>query len=54
MQVLTDNWEEDEDEMMVALNPATTVAGMPASQRQTLETLVNDYQHCAPRGGAIA
>ena len=52
--MLTDKWEEDDDEMMVVLNPATTVAGMPASQRQDLETLVHEYQHCSSAKGSGA
>lgn len=38
----------EEDEMMVALNPATTIAGMPASQRRLLRSLVSDYHECNP------
>lgn len=33
--------------MMVALNPATTIAGMPDSQRKLLRTLVADYHECS-------
>ncbi|CAM9711384.1 unnamed protein product [Ectocarpus sp. 12 AP-2014] len=47
VKVLTDRWEVDEEEMMVALNPATTIAGMPDSQRQLLRTLVADYHECS-------
>ncbi|CAM9868139.1 unnamed protein product [Ectocarpus sp. 4 AP-2014] len=47
VKVLTDRWEMDEEEMMVALNPATTIAGMPDSQRQLLRTLVADYHECS-------
>lgn len=46
--MLTDRWEVDEEELMVALNPATTIAGMPASQRQLLRSLVSDYHECNP------
>lgn len=45
--MLTDKWEMDEDDMMVALNPATTIGGMPAQERQRLQNVVNEYRDCS-------
>lgn len=52
-QVLTDRWDMDEDETMVALNPATTVAGMPKAQREGLRNVVGDWYQCS-RNKAVA
>lgn len=47
VKVLTDQWELDSDEEMVALDPAKTVAGMPADDRAELTRVVGEWHECA-------
>lgn len=43
----------DEDETMVALNPATTVAGMPKAQRQDLANIIGQWSDCSKKAVAL-
>lgn len=40
-------WQNDEEEMIVALNPAITMAGMSESERQHLDQAVAEYSECS-------
>lgn len=47
VKVLTDQWEVDEDEEMVALDPAQTVAGMAANDQTALLRAVEEWHACS-------
>lgn len=47
VRVLTDEWELDEDEDMVVVNPAVTVAGMTRADRARLEMVMREWLGCS-------
>lgn len=46
VKVLTDQWHVDQDESMVTLNPAVTVAGMSSTRQIELQRVVQDWREC--------
>lgn len=47
VKVLTDRWEVDEDEAMIALNPAIAMAGMLPAERAELQKIVEEKHECS-------
>lgn len=45
VRVLTDRWSPEEEETMVTLEPATTVAGMGRNQAK-LGSIIREYRDC--------
>lgn len=45
VRVLTDRWSPEEEETMMTLEPATTVAGMGSNQAK-LGTIIREYRDC--------
>lgn len=54
VKVVTDHWEVDEDEEMVSLSPAATVAGVSGDARAELNRIVRDWHHCNSTTSALA
>lgn len=49
VRVLTDRWEVEDDEDMIALNPANTVAGLSTREQDNLMRIMGDYRECSLR-----
>lgn len=45
VRILTDRWNPEEEEMMMTLEPATTVAGM-RGKRAKLGGIIREYRDC--------